>query len=244
MVRNAGVPADVRAEIIDSYRALGPGARVALRSSAVGDDPSGESFADVNQTLTNVVGERALAELVVECWASLYSARAIAYRRDRDIIAEPRMAVVVQRMVDAQRSGVMFTVDPMADDRDVMVIEASCGFGEVLVAGQIEPDTYHLAKDGLRVCARRRGMAEQLWTLDATTGQRVLAGSGTVGQEPVLNDRLIVALANLGRELEQHYGEPQEVEWAIAGGDIFVLQSRPIAATRFRGRSSCASLSA
>jgi pyruvate,water dikinase len=101
MIRSAGVPEDVRLEIVDAYRALGPGTRVALRSSMVGEDPSGTSFAAVNHTLTNVVGEREVVAMVVECWASLYAADAIAYRRELDISGEPRMAVVVQQMVEA-----------------------------------------------------------------------------------------------------------------------------------------------
>jgi pyruvate,water dikinase len=228
MVREAGVPEDVRVEILDAYRKLGPRARVALRSSAVGEDASGASFAGVNRTLTNVVGEREVVESVVECWASLYGARAIAYRRDRDITGEPRMAIVVQLMVDAERSGVMFTADPMTNDRDVLVIEAACGLGEVVVAGEVEPDTYHIEKHGLRVRDRRRGRQEQMWTWDASSERQVLASAGDMGGAMVLRDEQVVALAKLGCEIEQHYGEPQDVEWAIVGDDVFVLQSRPI----------------
>jgi pyruvate,water dikinase len=209
----------------------------------VGEDPSGASFAGVSQALTNVVGEREVIELVVECWASLYSARAIAYRRDHHIVGEPRMAVVVQRMVDAQRSGVMCTADSFAGDRDVIVIEAACGLGDVMVAGAVEPDTYHVEREGLRVRDRRRGRHGQSWTFDASSAPQVLASGGNVVRAPVLSDQQIVTLARLGCEIEQHYGEPQAVEWAIVGDDAFVLQSRPIAARRFRGEP-CASLSA
>jgi pyruvate,water dikinase len=134
MVRRAGVPEDVRLEIVDAYRALGPEVRVALRSSAVGEDPSGADFAAVNRTLTNVVGEHEVVAMLVECWASLYSADAIAYRRDLGIVGEPRMAVVVQQMIDAQRTGLMFTSDPMANDRETTVIEAASALSDDHVA--------------------------------------------------------------------------------------------------------------
>jgi pyruvate, water dikinase len=181
MVRKAGVPEDVRLEIVDAYRALGPEARVALRSSVVGEDPSGREFAAVNRTLTNVVGEHEVVAMLVECWASLYAGDAIVYRRDLDIVGEPRIAVVVQLMVDAQRTGTMFTSDPMANDHEMIVVEAGYGHG--------------------------------------------------VGTS-VLREEQVVALAQLGREIEDHYHEPQAVEWAIANDEVFVLQSQPITALR------------
>jgi pyruvate,water dikinase len=226
LVRKAEVPAPVRDEIVAAYRRLGDDVRVAVRSSAIGEDTAGTSFAGMNRTFTNVRGADAVVGAVRDCWVSLYGARAVAYRRTRGVTGEPAMAVVVQQMVDSQRSGVMFTADPGTDDRGVVVIEAARGLGEVVVSGDVEPDTYRVEKGTFRVTQRRLGVQAHEITLVA--GEQRTVPTAAAPGTPVLDDDAVVALARVGVAVEEHYGAPQDMEWAVVDGAIHVLQSRPI----------------
>ena len=201
---------------------------VAVRSSATAEDSATTSFAGMNETFTNVEGETLLLERVVDCWASLFGARVLAYRSTQGVTAEPAIAVVVQRMVDSDRSGVMFTVDPATGDASHVVIEAAFGLGEVVVGGQVEPDTYVVAKDGPRVLDARVG-AKEFKIVRGPDGRdrRVELGPESAGRR-VLDDEQLLALARLAARVERHYGAPQDTEWAIEGGEIFLVQSRPI----------------
>ena len=154
-VLHAGIPEATRRAIADAYRALGKG-RVAVRSSATLEDTAGFSFAGMNETYTNIEGEEALEAAVKRCWASLWGHRVVAYRASQGITTEPAIAVIVQRMVDSETSGVMFTADPSGGARNRLVIEAAFGLGEVVVSGQVEPDTYMVDKSGPSV-QRRAG---------------------------------------------------------------------------------------
>ncbi|HBQ13790.1 MAG TPA: phosphoenolpyruvate synthase, partial [Myxococcales bacterium] len=142
MVSRAGVPETLRAQIADAYAALGDDVSVAVRSSATMEDSGGASFAGMNETFTNVVGLSAVVDAVLRCWTSVWGARVVAYRASQGIDEEPAIAVVVQRMVNADRAGVMFTADPSTGRRDRVIVEAALGLGEVVVSGQVEPDTY------------------------------------------------------------------------------------------------------
>ncbi len=226
LVRKAGVPDPMRREIASAYDRLG-GGRVAVRSSATTEDLAGASFAGMNRTFTNIDGLEGLVHAIVECWASAFGERVIAYRRDRAVGGEPAIAVVVQRMVDSERSGVMFTVDPASGARDHLVIEAAFGLGEVVVGGQVEPDTYVVAKDGPRVLDVRVGVQRQAIVRDADGEHRVDL-SAEEGGRRVCADEEILAIARLGLQIEAHYGSPQDVEWATAGGRLYIVQSRPI----------------
>jgi pyruvate,water dikinase len=226
LVRKAGVPDRLRADILAAYTRLGPGP-VAVRSSATAEDTAGTSFAGMNATFTNVQGEDALVAAVVDCWASLFGTRVVSYRRARGLTDEPAIAVIVQQMVASERSGVMFTADPASGQRDRIVIEAAFGLGEVVVSGQVEPDTYVVAKDGLELLDVRVGVKTHKIVTGPHGDERV-ALSGADGSRRVCSDDEIRELAQLGATVEAHYGEPQDVEWAIADGNIFVVQARPI----------------
>jgi len=227
LVHKAGAPETLRRQIEGAYEQLGVG-RVAVRSSATAEDAAGTSFAGMNQTFTNVEGANAVVDRVVDCWASLYGARVVSYRRTCGIVDEPAIAVVVQQMVDADRSGVMFTADPATGARDRIVIEAALGLGEVVVSGQVEPDTYVVAKDCPRVLDVRVGLQTHKIVRSAGGGdQRVDLSPAEAGRR-VCSDDEIVALAALGMQVESHYGAPQDAEWAITGDDMFLVQSRPI----------------
>jgi len=228
LVQRAGVPAEVRAAIAAAYAELGAEVPVAVRSSATSEDAGSTSFAGMHETYTNVVGAAALCERIVACWASAYGQRALAYRKAEGIAEEPTIAVVVQEMVDAARAGVMFTADPASGDRDTIVIEAAFGLGEVVVGGQVEVDTYVLSKSGPAVRSARVG-AKQFKIVRDARGHESKVSLGTdEATRRVLADAELLVLARLGVKVEAHYQAPQDVEWAEAGGEFFLVQTRPI----------------
>jgi pyruvate, water dikinase len=230
LVRSVPVPEALATEVLAAYDRLGDGTRVAVRSSGIGEDAEGTSFAGMNETFTNVAGHEQLLSRVVDCWASLWGARSIFYRGDKDLMDEPAIAVVVQEMVPSERSGVMFTIDPSTGDRDHLVIEAAFGQGEVVVSGQVEPDTYLVSKFGPRVLHARVG-TQSLKIVRGADGedQRVQLDPADGGHR-VLTDDEVIEVARLGLAAEEHYGSPQDTEWAMAGGRTYLVQSRPVTA--------------
>jgi pyruvate, water dikinase len=228
LVRKAGVPDRLRLELLDAYHLLGADVPVAVRSSATAEDASGTSFAGMHETFANTVGDAAVLERLVDCWVSLYGDRVIAYRASQGLVEEPAIAVVVQELIESERAGVLFTSDPSTGDRNRVVVEGAFGLGEVVVSGQVEPDTYVLAKDGPRLLQVRVGhKSHKLIPCPGGTVKRVELGE-TEATARVLSDQEAVAMARLGLQVETHYGEPQDVEWAIAGGETYLVQSRPI----------------
>ncbi|GAB2839362.1 PEP/pyruvate-binding domain-containing protein [Lentzea nigeriaca] len=220
------VPQEIRDAIVAEYHKLGDGTPVAVRSSATAEDLPFASFAGQQDTFLNVVGEDAVVDAVRRCWASLWTDRAVSYRETNGIDhTTTYLAVVVQRMVQSAVSGVMFTANPVTGKRDQIVIDASPGLGEAVVSGAVNPD--HFVVDGPEIVERRLG--------DKKFVIRSLPGGGTehveVGEneEPCLTDGQIHALAVLGRKVQQHYGTPQDTEWAIdADGELHLTQARPI----------------
>ena len=175
---------------------------VAVRSSAVAEDSDAASYAGQQETFLDVEGVDDVCERVRECWQSFFSERAIFYRRHKGSLDDLAMSVVVQRMVDADKAGVLFTVDPVQRRRDRMIIEAVHGLGESLVSGEETPDHYVVDRSGT---VKRK-----------------------VAPKSVLSEPELVSLAQLGAQLEEHFGAPQDVEWAIAQGSVRLLQSRPV----------------
>ena len=228
------VSSAIEAEIVDAYRALG-GGPVAVRSSATAEDMENASFAGQQDTYLNVVGAADLIRAVRACWASLFEARATYYREENGIEhAQVSMAVAVQRMVPSEISGVMFTVDPSANDSGELLIEAMFGLGEPLVSGQLPPDAYSVDRELLTVVDKQ--IATQPWLLKRK-GVSGSADRGGSEEMPVptavqdwqkLADRQIGQLAGQRLRLEEHFGQPQDVEWAFVDETLYVLQSRPI----------------
>jgi pyruvate,water dikinase len=236
LVRRAGVPDVLAAQVLAAYHALGPDQPVAVRSSATAEDSASASFAGMNATFTNVSGDHELITRVLDCWASLYSPRVIAYRASRVLLDEPAIAVVVQRMVAADRSGVMFTADPATGQLDHIVVEGAFGLGESVVGGQVEPDTYVVERTpdppGLRLVSLRIGRkAEAIVTGSDGRDQRIRLDE-VKATSRVLTDPEVLEVARLGTAVHAHYGRPQDVEWVFAAEDgtaeLFVVQSRPI----------------
>lgn len=227
LVRKAGLSATLRGAVLDAYRRLGDSVPVAVRSSATGEDTAGTSFAGMNQTFTNVTGEEELEARILDCWTSLYGPRVVAYRASRGVTDEPAIAVVVQEMVASERSGVMFSADPATGDRSNVVIEAAFGLGEVVVSGQVEPDTYVVAKEGLRLLSARVGLKQEKIVRgpDGADLRVTLAPADAASR--VLSDDEVLDVARLGLDVERHYGQPQDIEWAWADR-LWLVQSRPI----------------
>lgn len=228
LIRETPIPSELADLIGEAYQKLGEDTRVAVRSSGTSEDAGDTSFAGMNATFTNVAGVAELLGRVVDCWASLYGERVIAYRATEEVTEEPAIAVIVQEMVPSECSGVMFTADPSTDDTGRVVIEAVFGQGEAIVSGMVEPDTYVVAKDGLKVLSVRVGHQTREIVRGADGGDAGVELSAEAGGRRVLSDDEIVDLARLAVAVERHYGSPQDIEWARAAGHTFLVQSRPI----------------
>ncbi len=226
------LPAEVAEEICAAYRAMGAGV-VAVRSSATAEDMAGASMAGQYETFLDIEGEEALLDAVRRCWASLDSPRIRAYLQEHQIDpARVSMAVVVQRLVFADVAGVLFTANPNestgaagSNGAREMLVEASWGLGESVVSGRVQPDVLHLEQESGRVLAA------------TIADKRVSLFAGDREERPVeewrrrlpcLRGRDVHRLWQLGRRTAQHFGVPQDIEWAIHGDDLYLLQSRPI----------------
>ena len=228
LVRSTAVPPVVAQAVTEAYRLLGDGVRVAVRSSGTSEDGGDTSFAGMNATFTNVRGEVDLLARIVECWASLYGKRVMSYRAATKLTEEPTLAVVVQQMIPSERSGIMFTADPSNGDRGRLVIEAVFGLGEAIVSGMVEPDTYLVPKEPLRVSSVRVGHQSAKIVGGANGSDETVALTAEEGSLRVLTDEEILEIARLGIAVELHYGQPQDIEWARAAGTTWLVQSRPI----------------
>ena len=223
------VPGEVAEAIRTAWGRIGQGA-VAVRSSATAEDLAGASFAGQQETYLNVRGEEALAAAVRDCWGSLWTARAMAYRARQGIAPQSvSLAVVVQEMVEAEAAGVMFTANPATGRRDEAVISAAWGLGESVVSGSVTPDDVIVSKDTGRVLARRTA-DKAVMTAYAARGTEERPVPDERRRQPVIDDATAAKLARCGARIEQHYGAPQDVEWALEGGELYVVQSRPITA--------------
>ena len=223
------VPADLATAILDQWRALDPHQAYAVRSSATAEDLPDASFAGQQDTYLNVIGETALLDAVHRCWVSLFTDRAILYRIQNGFAhRDVQLSVVVQQMVMSETSGILFTADPLTGHRHTATIDASFGLGEALVSGVVSPDAYQVDKRSLTITARQ--IADKRVAIYPQKGGGIQQVDLSPGEreQPVLNDAQIVELATLGTRVEAHYGTPQDIEWAIVGEKLFLLQTRPI----------------
>ncbi len=227
----APIPPEMEREVLAAYEQLGQGP-VAVRSSATAEDLPQAAFAGQQDTFLNVVGPDALLDAVRRCWASLWTDRAMAYRARQGIDHQTvKLAVVVQRMVPAEAAGVLFTANPVTGTRDEIVIDASPGLGEAVVSGLVTPDHFVLRRRwwGWHIAERRLGKREVVIRARSGGGTEHVEEPAAAGM-PALPDRALRRLARLGKAIERHFGRPQDVEWAWAGGQPFIVQARPITA--------------
>lgn len=232
LILDAAIPDDVIEALQRAYAAL-PVDAVAVRSSATAEDLLTASFAGQQDTYLNVRGVEALLEAVKQCWASLWTARAMTYRARQGIEpAAVAMGVVVQTMVAAEIAGILFTANPASGARDELVVNASFGLGEAVVSGAVSPDTYLVDRGSLNPKKIQPGTKEVMIVAGTQEGN----GENTIKQpvpktqqgETALDERLLSELAALGLRVEELFGSPQDIEWAVADDYIWLLQSRPI----------------
>jgi pyruvate,water dikinase len=221
------VPPEVATVIREAYATL-RGPPVAVRSSATAEDLPGASFAGQMETYLNIRGEEALLAAVRRCWASLWTARAISYRAKQGIApAAVSLAVAVQELLAADAAGVLFSANPVNGRRDQLVIDGCWGLGEALVSGQVTPDHWVVnARTGAVLEAHVA--RKEFMTTRQDAGTVLLPVPAALREQPVLDAAQVVALAELGRRVAAHYGAPQDVEWALAQGRLYLVQARPI----------------
>ncbi len=227
VVEGIAIPDDVALAVTRALARLGERTACAVRSSATAEDLPTASFAGQYDSYLNVVGAARILEHVSRCWASLFSERAVTYRlRNGFEHREVQMAVVVQQMVVPRASGILFTADPVTSSRRVASVEASFGLGEALVSSLVNPDVYKV-RDGEVV--GRTVAAKKLAIRAACAGGTDEEAIAPAWQEqPALTDKQVVRLVQLGRRIEAHFGRPQDIEWCLAEGDFWIVQSRPI----------------
>lgn len=227
-VINAKMPEDLQKVIKEYYRELG-GFSVAVRSSATAEDLPDASFAGQQATFLNITGGEEVVEAVQKCFASLFEARAIYYRIiNKFDHMKVGLAVPVQTMIDAEYSGVMFTIDPVSEDTNKLSIEAGYGFGEAIVSGSITPDRYVIDKEKIEIMDKE--INDQPWKIikSGKEGSKHVDVPHEKRKAQKLPDDQILELAKIGLSIEKHYGKPQDTEFAIEKGKIYMVQSRPI----------------
>jgi len=233
-IQCASIPALIVDEARKAYRQLEGGA-VAVRSSATAEDLPEAAFAGQQETFLNIIGEQALLEAIRACWVSLWSERAILYRAHQNVDqVSVKLAVVVQKMVPAEVAGVMFTANPVSGARAELVIDASPGLGEAVVAGLVTPDHFVVNKHGLHIKDHRIGGREIIIHSKAGGGTEQVTSTDK-NTEAALSPYAVRNLAKLGKQIERHYGAPQDIEWAwikegAKAGKFLILQARPMTA--------------
>jgi pyruvate, water dikinase len=232
IVLRAPMPAELAKEIGSAYAKMGCGL-VAVRSSATAEDLPDASFAGQQSTFLNVQGEKNVVRSVLECWASLFNARAIFYRSEQKYDHfKVGIAVPVQRMVQSQASGVLFTVEPVTSDKNKIVIEAVLGLGEAIVSGEVTPDLFMVDKESMRIISKKINRQEWQLIKNPLTQAGELNIKAPIElemqQQQKISDEEVLKLAEIGKRIEKHYSFPQDIEWAKENGQIFITQSRPI----------------
>ena len=246
LIEHAPIPKNIAQKIFQSYFQLGKGLfshpLVAVRSSATAEDLPTASFAGQQETFLNVHGEANLLEKIRECWASLFTARAIFYRSTNHFDHfRVGIAVPVQKMVESDTSGIMFTIDPVTNNKEHVVIEAIFGLGEMIVQGMVTPDHYEVNKKTKEI-VKKVARTQEKKMMKKGGKNVVLALPKKIGEQFKLTDAHIVALAELGKQLETHYYFPQDIEWAIEKNKLYIVQTRPVTTTGMKSDNASASV--
>jgi len=228
MIVNATLPDSIKNAVRGKYEELGIDERVAVRSSATAEDLPDASFAGEQETYLNVIGIENVYEQIKNCYASLWGNRAVIYRQNQGYDQESvALAVVIQKMIESESAGVLFTVNPITHDVNEMQINASYGLGESVVSGRVTADSYVCTKDG-DIKSIQIGTKETEIVYDETCGNKELIVSGERRDAQTLSAEQIRRLCKAGLDIEKHYGMPMDIEWAIQNDEIYILQARAI----------------
>ncbi len=234
IITETSIPEEISNLIIEAYNALchrigKDNAFVAVRSSATAEDLPEASFAGQQDTYLNVKGPEDMIKYVRKCWASLFGARAIFYREENNFDhSKVYIAVVIQEMVDAEKAGVMFTVHPSTGEEKIL-IEGAWGLGEAVVSGTVTPDTYWVDKATGKILEQQISEKNTMFQKKSENGQTVqVPVPEDLKNKQVLDEKELAQLVEMGKRIQEHYQFPQDTEWAIENGKIFMLQSRPV----------------
>ena len=239
IIEASPLPKELESEIIDAYKALGNKLKtkdpaVAVRSSATAEDLPGASFAGQQDTYLFIYGEKALLKYVIKCFSSLFTARAIAYRKEKGFDdRKVYLSVAIQKMVNSKAAGVIFTLEPATGNRDVIVIEGTWGVGETIVQGRVKPDLFVIEKKTMKI-AEKNISKKEIMSLRAPAE----GGGGFLKEIPIpsdkseiacISDDQVLALGKYAQEIETHYGQPMDIEWALDddNGKLCIVQARP-----------------
>jgi len=242
IIEHSPVPSEVAKQMFKAYfqldKSIWKNPLVAVRSSATAEDLPTASFAGQQETFLNIKGEANLLEKVRSCWASLFTQRAIFYRQTNKFDHfRVGIAVPVQKMVASDTSGIMFTIDPVTNNKDHIVIEAIYGLGEMIVQGMVTPDHYEVDKKTHEIVQKIPKTQEKKMT--RKDGKNVvLTLPKKIGEQCKLTDKQILSLADLGKRLENHYYFPQDSEWAIENNKIYIVQTRPVTTTGMKSQNT------
>ncbi|NOZ76456.1 MAG: phosphoenolpyruvate synthase, partial [Euryarchaeota archaeon] len=224
VIEESEMPQSIKDDIMAGYRKLSEMSGVeeefvAVRSSATAEDLPGASFAGQQETFLNIRGEDVVVERVRKCWSSLFTPRAIFYREKQGFEhSKVSIAVVVQKMINSDKAGVMFTIHPATGEKNKLIIEAGWGLGEGVVSGTVTPDHYVVDKETEEIISKDIMTKDLMFTKDPKTGKTIkvkIEDERRTGQ--VLTDEEILRVARLGKEVEAHYSFPQDIEWAVEG---------------------------
>jgi len=233
----SSVPKKIVDIVSNHYRVLGENLLVAVRSSASSEDSKTASFAGQQATFLNIKGVENLIKKIKEGWASLFEPRAIFYRHEENLNQERvSMSLIIQKMVNPESSGVMFTIDPITQDESSITIEAIYGLGEYVVQGKVTPDHYEVDKNTFGISQKRVEPQKVMLRLKNGENKDIRLGS-LEGSRQKLEDQDIVLLAKLGKIIEKHYNYPQDIEWAKEGKTLYIVQTRPVTTIKKSGRS-------
>lgn len=234
IIETTPMPDEIKEAIVKAYEELRKKTKdknllVAVRSSATAEDLPGASFAGQQDTYLNVTGED-LLEKVQKCWGSLFTPRATMYRVEKGFRHEDVLiSVAVQQMVNSRSAGVMFTLEPTTGERDKILINSGWGLGEAIVSGKITPDEFLVDKNTLKILKKDIAKKTTQFQMDPATGEtKHIPVEDDKQEKPSLTDEEVITIAKYGKQIEDHYGVPQDIEWAIdQNNNIYILQSRP-----------------
>lgn len=229
IIENTPIIPKIKAEITNNYKLLSinDDALVAVRSSATAEDLPEASFAGQQETYLNIQGSEEVAVAVQRCWASLFTARAVYYRKKQGFeTGKVGLCAVVQKMVESEVSGIMFTADPTGDENKI-IIEAGFGLGETIVSGSVTPDNYVVDKTTMQLTSKKILKQEWMLVKEGKNNIKVNLGRGKADVQK-MSDEKIVELAKIGKEIEEHYKKPMDIEWAMENNVLYIVQARPI----------------